>query len=195
MRHSENSHFVDGADVGFLLLDRVRAEMLRRVVHRSPDRFDAMRPFLRVVERRGFTQAANDNGLRRSTATQVISQLERRLGARLLERTTGAHRAYFLSRFPSCSVFIRRLKGFHFRLRAGHRTSSSSLIGYATRKFICVSRRERGAKLTEMENVKGKREIHYRHGFLAGHRRRNRGAARSRRLRGRDQLCRRRGRS
>jgi DNA-binding transcriptional LysR family regulator len=52
------------------------------------DRFDAMRLFVRVVERRSFTQAANDIGLPRSTATQVISQFERRLGVRLLQRTT-----------------------------------------------------------------------------------------------------------
>ena len=52
------------------------------------DRFDAMRLFTRVVERRSFTQAANDIGLPRSTATQVVHQLERRLGVRLLQRTT-----------------------------------------------------------------------------------------------------------
>jgi DNA-binding transcriptional LysR family regulator len=52
------------------------------------DRLDAMRLFTRVVERRSFTQAANDIGLPRSTATQVIHQLERRLAVRLLQRTT-----------------------------------------------------------------------------------------------------------
>lgn len=52
------------------------------------DRFEAMRLFARVVERRSFTQAANDIGLPRSTATQVIHQLERWLGVRLLQRTT-----------------------------------------------------------------------------------------------------------
>jgi DNA-binding transcriptional LysR family regulator len=57
------------------------------------DRFDAMRLFARVVERRSFTQAANDMGLPRSTATQVIHQLERRLGVRLLQRTTRVVRA------------------------------------------------------------------------------------------------------
>jgi DNA-binding transcriptional LysR family regulator len=36
------------------------------------DRLDAMRLFTRVVERRSFTQAANDIGLPRSTPTQVI---------------------------------------------------------------------------------------------------------------------------
>src|SRR3979490_1924957 len=52
------------------------------------DRFDAMRVFTRVVERRSFTLAAQDLGLPRSTVTDAIKQLEARLGVRLLERTT-----------------------------------------------------------------------------------------------------------
>jgi DNA-binding transcriptional LysR family regulator len=52
------------------------------------DRLDAMRLFTRVVERRSFTLAANDIGMPRSTATEVIKQLEARLGVRLLQRTT-----------------------------------------------------------------------------------------------------------
>lgn len=52
------------------------------------DRFDGMRLFARVVERRSFTAAAADLGLPRSTATEAVQQLEARLGARLLERTT-----------------------------------------------------------------------------------------------------------
>jgi DNA-binding transcriptional LysR family regulator len=52
------------------------------------DRFDAMRVFTRVVERRSFTLAAEDLGLPRSTVTDAIKQLEARLGVRLLERTT-----------------------------------------------------------------------------------------------------------
>jgi DNA-binding transcriptional LysR family regulator len=52
------------------------------------DRFDAMRVFTRVVERRSFTLAAADLGLPRSTVTDAVKQVERRLGVRLLERTT-----------------------------------------------------------------------------------------------------------
>lgn len=52
------------------------------------DRFDAMRTFVRVVERKSFTLAAQDLGLPRSTLTQTIQQLEARLGVRLLQRTT-----------------------------------------------------------------------------------------------------------
>ena len=57
------------------------------------DRLDAMRLFTRVVERRSFSQAAADLAIPRSTATQAIRQLEERLGARLLQRTTRTVRA------------------------------------------------------------------------------------------------------
>jgi DNA-binding transcriptional LysR family regulator len=52
------------------------------------DRFDGMRLFTRVVERRSFTAAAADLGLPRSSATAGIKQLEERLGVQLLRRTT-----------------------------------------------------------------------------------------------------------
>lgn len=52
------------------------------------DRFDAMRLFTRVVERRSFTLAAHDMEVPRSTVTKVIHDLEGRLGVRLLQRTT-----------------------------------------------------------------------------------------------------------
>jgi DNA-binding transcriptional LysR family regulator len=57
------------------------------------DRFDAMRAFVRVVERKSFTLAAQDIGLPRSTITQTIQGLETRLGVRLLQRTTRSVRA------------------------------------------------------------------------------------------------------
>ena len=52
------------------------------------DRFDAMRVFARIVERRSFTQAADDLGLPRSSVTDAVKGLEARLGVRLLQRTT-----------------------------------------------------------------------------------------------------------
>jgi DNA-binding transcriptional LysR family regulator len=52
------------------------------------DRFDAMRLFVRLVDRQSFTAAAADLGIPRSTASEVLRGLEARLGARLLERTT-----------------------------------------------------------------------------------------------------------
>jgi DNA-binding transcriptional LysR family regulator len=52
------------------------------------DRFDAMRVFTRIVERRSFSQAADDLGLPRSSVTDAVKGLEARLGVRLLQRTT-----------------------------------------------------------------------------------------------------------
>jgi DNA-binding transcriptional LysR family regulator len=52
------------------------------------DRFDAMRVFTRIVERRSFTKAAEDLGLPRSSVTDALRGLEARLGVRLLQRTT-----------------------------------------------------------------------------------------------------------
>jgi DNA-binding transcriptional LysR family regulator len=52
------------------------------------DRFDAMRAFTRIVERRSFTRAAEDLGLPRSSVTDAVKALETRLGVRLLQRTT-----------------------------------------------------------------------------------------------------------
>lgn len=52
------------------------------------DRLDSMQLFTRIVELRSFTAAADDLGLPRATATHTIQQLERRLGVRLLQRTT-----------------------------------------------------------------------------------------------------------
>jgi len=52
------------------------------------DRFDALRLFSRIVELGSFTEAAQDLDIPRATATHAIKELETRLSARLLERTT-----------------------------------------------------------------------------------------------------------
>ncbi|ALM53768.1 LysR family transcriptional regulator [Halomonas huangheensis] len=52
------------------------------------DRFDAMTLFVRIVESGSFTKAANGLGIPRASATLAIQQMEKRLGVRLLERTT-----------------------------------------------------------------------------------------------------------
>nr|WP_314257953.1 LysR family transcriptional regulator [uncultured Devosia sp.] len=52
------------------------------------DRLEAMGVFVRVVERSSFVRAAEDLGLPASTTSEAVKQLERRLGVRLLERST-----------------------------------------------------------------------------------------------------------
>jgi len=52
-----------------------------------------MRLYARIVDRRSFTVASQDLEVPRSTATQVIKELEARLGVRLLQRTTRSVRS------------------------------------------------------------------------------------------------------
>lgn len=52
------------------------------------DRFQEMQVFVRIAERRSFSLAAEDLQIPRPTVTNLIKRLEKRLGARLLERTT-----------------------------------------------------------------------------------------------------------
>ena len=52
------------------------------------DLFQAMRLFTRIVELGSFSRAAEQQGLPRASATQIIKQLEAHLGVRLLQRTT-----------------------------------------------------------------------------------------------------------
>ncbi len=52
------------------------------------DRIQEMEVFIRIAERRSFTQAADDLQIPRATVTNLMKRMEKRLGARLLERTT-----------------------------------------------------------------------------------------------------------
>ena len=52
------------------------------------DQLYCMRVFVRVVEQGAFTRAADDLNVSRASVTTALSQLEKRLGVRLLNRTT-----------------------------------------------------------------------------------------------------------
>ena len=52
------------------------------------DRFLAMESFVRVVERGGFSAAAQDLRISRAMVSRHVQELETHLGARLLHRTT-----------------------------------------------------------------------------------------------------------
>jgi DNA-binding transcriptional LysR family regulator len=62
--------------------------IIRSLEQLRMDHFNAIRLFIRIVERRSFTLAAEDLGMPRSTGTEAIKQLEEHVGVRLLERTT-----------------------------------------------------------------------------------------------------------
>lgn len=52
------------------------------------DRIDLFRTFIRVVDTASFTRAADTLGLPRSSVSAAVAELEGRVGARLLHRTT-----------------------------------------------------------------------------------------------------------
>jgi DNA-binding transcriptional LysR family regulator len=52
------------------------------------DRLDAMRAYARVVDSGSYAEAARRLGLTRSAISKAVSELERHLGVRLLDRTT-----------------------------------------------------------------------------------------------------------
>ena len=52
------------------------------------DQLSCMRVFVRVVEQGAFARAADDLGMSRASVTTALSHLEKRLGVRLLQRTT-----------------------------------------------------------------------------------------------------------
>jgi len=52
------------------------------------DRFDAMRAYVQIVDSGSYTKAARQLNLHKATLSQQIRQLEDKLGARLLTRTT-----------------------------------------------------------------------------------------------------------
>jgi molybdate transport repressor ModE-like protein len=54
------------------------------------DRIDALRLFVRIAEQGSFSAAARDLKIKQSTASKWIAELERQLGASLVERTTRA---------------------------------------------------------------------------------------------------------
>ena len=47
----------------------------------------SLKIFCDIVTRKSFSRAAEDNGLSQSGASQVVSQLESRLGVQLIERS------------------------------------------------------------------------------------------------------------
>lgn len=59
-----------------------------RTMAAQMDRIDLFRIFTRVVEGASFTRAADTLGLPRSSVSAAVQELERRVGARLLHRTT-----------------------------------------------------------------------------------------------------------
>lgn len=93
------------------------------------DRFDAMRTFVQVVDAGSVTQAARQLGLHKATVSQQILQLEERLGARLLARTTRsvAPTAEGLAYYPQACAILQQVDEAESMLRSGAGAPSGHL--------------------------------------------------------------------
>ncbi|MEM9658016.1 MAG: LysR family transcriptional regulator [Planctomycetota bacterium] len=83
-----------------------------------------------VVDRRSFSRAADDNGISQSSASQVVHQLEARLGVQLLDRST---RPFVITPegqryYDGCRHILRRYEQLEQEVRALHDAEACSLV-------------------------------------------------------------------
>ena len=85
------------------------------------DRFEAMRAFVQVVDSGSYTKAARQMDLHKATLSQQILQLEDKLGARLLTRTTRsvAPTAEGLEYYEHARAILQQVDDVETKLRKG----------------------------------------------------------------------------
>jgi DNA-binding transcriptional LysR family regulator len=85
------------------------------------DRLDVMALFARVVETGSFSRAAEECGIGQPTASKQVAALERRLGVRLLERSTRRLRATEAGQeyYQGCRRMLDEVDDIETRVGAG----------------------------------------------------------------------------
>src|SRR6516225_9592457 len=107
------------------------------------DRLEAMRIFVRVVERGSFSAVAKELGATQSAVSKQVAALEARLGAKLLVRST---RAIALTRageafFPEARRLAEEVEAAEAKARANERTLEGALkvaasVGFGAGRLI-----------------------------------------------------------
>jgi DNA-binding transcriptional LysR family regulator len=97
-------------------------------------RFESLQVFCDIVRHRSFSQAAEANHLTQSAASQIVRQLEDRLGARLIDRSTRPLRLTALGQvyYDGCKALVeqyQRLEARHRELEASVRSARARLAG------------------------------------------------------------------
>ncbi len=90
----------------------------------------ALKIFCNVVDRRSFSRAANDNGISQSSVSQVVHQLEERLGVRLLDRSK---RPFVLTAegqrfYDGCRQLVKRYFDLEEEVRTLHDETARRLV-------------------------------------------------------------------
>lgn len=89
----------------------------------------SLRVFCDVVDRRSFSRAADANGISQSSASQMVHQLEQRLGVQLLDRST---RPFGMTAegqryYDGCRQIVHRYEALEQEVRAMHASEAGSL--------------------------------------------------------------------
>ena len=93
----------------------------------------SLKVFCDVVGRRSFSRAAEENGISQSGASQVVNQLERRLGTKLIDRSK---RPFSLT--PEGEIYYdgcRKIVERYFVLEEQVRTLHDEVAGRRARGF------------------------------------------------------------
>ena len=111
------------------------------------DRLEAMKTFVRVVERGSFSAVAKEIGATQSAVSKQVAALEARLGAKLLVRST---RAIALTRageafFPEARRLAEEVEAAEAKARANERTLEGVLkvaasVGFGAGRLMPVVR-------------------------------------------------------
>lgn len=93
------------------------------------DRFDAMRAYVQIVESGSYTKAAQLLNLHKATVSQQVQQLENKLGARLLTRTTRsvAPTAEGLAYYERACAILQQVDDAEAMLRKGVSSAAGRL--------------------------------------------------------------------
>lgn len=90
----------------------------------------SLKVFCDVVDRRSFSRAAHANGISQSSASQMVHQLEERLGVLLLDRSTRpfAVTAEGERYYDGCRQIVKRYSELERDVRAMHEAEEGSLV-------------------------------------------------------------------
>lgn len=93
------------------------------------DRFEAMRAYVQVVESGSFTKAAQQLNTHKATVSQQIAQLEAKINARLLTRTTRSvmPTAEGLTYYQHACVILKQMDDVEAQLRQGAQAPAGHL--------------------------------------------------------------------
>lgn len=124
----------------------------------------SMKVFCDVVVRRSFSKAAEDNGITQSGASQMVNQLEQRVGLKLIDRSK---RPFVLTEegqvyYDGCRKLVREYYALEDRVRLLHQDVDGR-VGIASIYSVGLSHIDRFVKIFSQRYPKAKVHVEYKH--------------------------------